>query len=378
MINPRLIGFRCIRCEADYPIDDYAEGCLACYAAGFPASVIPRYLQLPPFTASPSRGTPRFADRLPYTSFLSLGEGDTPLVSLDRMAGELGLDALMVKAEYANPTGSHKDRMSVQFIARAMARGAAVVAAASSGNAGVSLASYAAAAGLRCVIVTTPKISPAWRGAMERTGAELRFVEDPLERWRLIQEKTASEGWVSATNVLRPPTGSEPFGVDGYKTLGYELAEHPETAEADAIIVPTARGDLLWGIYRGFQELIAERRIDSMPRLVAVEPFPRLERVLAGADLRGSFPGSSPLASIGGTTVTYQAVAAILGSDGRAVSVQPEDVAADQRGLARAGLYLELSAAAALTGLKAARAPGCPEFRRVVLIATSHGYKDAP
>jgi threonine synthase len=376
VINPRLTGLQCIRCAAAWPVADYAEGCPSCQQEGFPASVVPSYHGQLPAAVATEEGMKRYADRLPYTAFLSLSEGGTPVIALNRLAGELGLDALLVKNESANPTGSHKDRMSAQFLARAMARKVPIVAAASSGNAGVSVASYAAAADIPCVIVTTEKISPAWRRAIEMTGAELCFVEEPLERWRFIREKTASEGWFSATNVLAPPTGSEPFGVDGYKTLGYELGDNAETADSDAILVPTARGDVVWGIYNGLQDLQAEGVLRRMPRLIAVEPFPRLERVLAGADLRDRFPGSSPLSSIGGSTVTYQALTALRVSGGTAVSVQPEQVMADQAALARSGLYLELSAAAALTGLRVLLARKPTAIRRVTLIATSHGYKE--
>ena len=379
VLNPRLLGFRCIRCDAEHPLDDYAEGCPACSAAEYPASVVPVYSGSPELqNCRRGRGTPRFGDRLAYSSFLSLGEGDTPAARLHRLTGELGLDAVDIKLEGSNPTGSHKDRMTAQFIARAVAKRAPVVAAASSGNAGASLAAYAAAAGLACAIVTTPKISRPWRRAIELTGAELHFVEDPLDRWRLIRAKSKSEGWFSATNTSQPPTSSEPFGVEGYKTLAYELAEDPQTAGADTILIPTARGDLLWGIYAGFRELLDEKAVARMPRLVAVEPFARLELALAGTDYRGSFAGSSPLVSINGTTVTYQALAAIQRSGGTAVSVHSQDVIADQRYLAKAGHYFELSAAAALTGLRTLQASKQFAMRHAVLIATSHGYKENP
>ena len=42
----------------------------------------------------------------------NLGEGDTPLVSLRRTAGELGLRSLWAKLEFMSPTGSFKDRSS--------------------------------------------------------------------------------------------------------------------------------------------------------------------------------------------------------------------------------------------------------------------------
>ncbi len=374
-LNPRFTGFKCIRCDALLEIGDYAEGCPLCSRAGYPASVASVYSSLPPLTASSAAfGMQRFADRLPYSTFHSLGEGNTPVAPLDQAADALGLQSVTIKLEASNPTGSHKDRMTAQFVARAVAKNAPVVAAASSGNAGASLAAYAAASGLRCVIVTTPKISPAWRRAIEMAGADLHYVDNPLERWAFIRRKTREQGWLSATNILNPPTGSEPFGVDGYKTVAYELASDPKTARADTIVVPAARGDLLWGIYAGYKELVEERAVKQMPRLVAVEPFPRLELALAGADWRREFPGASPMVSINGTTLAYQAVAAIERSSGLAVSVDSDQVIQDQQELTRAGFYLELSAAAALTGLRLACARIA--IQHAVLIATSHGYKE--
>lgn len=373
-INRRLRGFCCIRCGEGFPVMDLAEGCSSCLAEGYPASVVPQFDLLPPVRSG--KGMPRFAERLPYPSFISLGEGDTPLVSVPRLAPELGLDSLMIKLEGANPTGSHKDRMSAQFMARAVDRGVKTVIAASSGNAGASLAAYAGANGIPCIIVTTSRMNPAWRAAIEASGATMLFVDNPLERWELVKEKVQAEGWMSATNYLDPPVGSEPFGVAGYRTLGYELAEDPASASADAIIVPTARGDLLWGIYQGFAELLAERVISQIPRLVAVEPFPRLERVLAGADHRGHFEGSSPLSSIGGVTVTYQAFEAVRRAQGAAVAVKADQVVADRSLLARHGHFLELSAAASLSALRVLNEREFEPLKNVVLIATSHGYKD--
>ncbi|MBS7700410.1 MULTISPECIES: pyridoxal-phosphate dependent enzyme [unclassified Chelatococcus] len=381
IINTHLSGFKCIRCSTQYPVDDYQEGCPRCLTEAHPASVVPIYGNdlSPPFGERAGRGLARFGKWLPYTMFASLGEGDTPLVDLPRLAAQCGLEALSIKLESANPTGSHKDRMSAQFVARAKDRNAPSVIAASSGNAGCSVAAYAAAAGLPCTIVTTPAITAPWRRAIEMTGASIVYVEDSLERWDIVKRKVYEEGYLSATNYLVPPVGSDPYGVEGYKTLGYELAEDPAVSVADAIFVPTARGDLLWGIYRGLVEAVEARRLAVMPKLVAVEPFPRLERVLAGQDVRSQFPGKTLLASIGGATVTYQSWLAVARSGGTAVSVAESDVLEDQQLLARHGHYLELSAAAALTGLrKLAASPDVgPRIRRAVLIGTSHGYKEA-
>ena len=359
-----------------HEIGDYAEGCPLCSKAGYPVSVAPVYSPLPPLRVrlAPDTGCSAFAHRLPYSTFHSLGEGNTPIAPLDQAAKELDLQSVTIKLEASNPTGSHKDRMTAQFVARAVAKNAPVVAAASSGNAGVSLAAYAAASSLRCVIVTTSKISPAWRRAIEMAGADMHYVDDPLERWAFIRTKAREDGWLSATNVLNPPTGSEPFGVDGYKTVAYELASDPRTAHADTIVVPTARGDLLWGIYAGYKELVEERAIKQMPRLVAVEPFPRLELALAGTDWRGR---------------VYRNVAAgvdqridpgLSSRGGDRALLRPRRFRRSRLGhsrpatLARAGFYLELSAAASLTGLRLASTRIA--IQNAVLIATSHGYKE--
>ncbi len=376
LLNPRLTGFACIRCAATYPVADYLEGCPSCLAQGFPASVAAQFDTLPPLArAGTGHGLQRFADRLGYTCFPSLGEGDTPLLPLHRLATELDLDALHIKCESANPTGSHKDRMSAQFIARALDIGAPGVVAASSGNAGASLAAYAAAAGLACTIVSMPAMPGPWRRAIEMAGASIHIEPDSLSRWRHVRELVRERGWLPATNYLNPPVGSHPFGVDGYKTLGYELAESEACIAADVIIVPTARGDLLWGIYRGLQEQVDEKRLGSLPRLVAVDPFARLSRVLAGDDYRANFAGSSPLVSINGPTVTYQSVAALEGSHGLAVAVDADQAIADQVRLALEGLYLELSSAASLSALRVLKSHD-RSIRRAVLVGTSSGYKE--
>jgi threonine synthase len=208
------------------------------------------------------------------------------------------------------------------------------------------------------------------------TGATIVYTEDSLQRWEIVKQKVREEGYATATNYLDPPVGSDPYGVEGYKTLGYELADDTEAATADIVVVPTSRGDLLWGIYRGLSESVTAGLISRMPRLVAAEPFPRIERVFEGIDVREHFPGKNRLTSIGGTTVTIQAVEALRRSGGFPVSVSESETLSDQNTLAHNGLYLELSSAAALTALRGLLKKPGHGVRRAVLIATSHGYKE--
>ncbi|WP_352529677.1 pyridoxal-phosphate dependent enzyme [Mesorhizobium sp. M0060] len=70
----------------------------------------------------------RAGDWQVYPEHPTLGEGNTPVVRLEGLATEIGIRALSLKNEGANPTGSHKDRMSRFVVQRALEIGASTVA----------------------------------------------------------------------------------------------------------------------------------------------------------------------------------------------------------------------------------------------------------
>lgn len=379
-LNPMLSGFSCIRCQTELAIGDYFEGCPTCLAQGAPATVRPVFRQWPSSLGTPeSSGMGRYAAWMPYTSWVTLGEGGTSCTSFPGLAEEVNASAVFIKNEGQNPSGSHKDRMSCLAVTRAVDIGATGIVAASSGNGGASLALYAAAAGIQCCIVTTPALSPIYTRAITTTGAEIATAAESLDRWRLVSEMAREQGWFPATNYLNPPTGSNHFGSEGLRTIAYEIFEEVGAEGVDVVLAPTSRGDLIWGLYEGFRQLKSMGLIGSVPRLFAVEPFPRISRVLRGEEVTGSFPGATSLFSIGGSTVTYQSVMALQDTGGGAVVVEDSVVARDQRRLARHGCYLESSSAATLTGLEILLKDGTiSNAESVVLIATSNGYKELP
>lgn len=379
-VNPELLGFSCISCGIDFPIGDYFEGCPECLVRGAPASLAPRIAAEPPMLADESRlRMERYAHWLPYVSWVTLGEGGTSCVSFPKLADEMSVMAVYIKNEGQNPSGSHKDRVSCLTVTRAADAGYGKIVAASSGNGGASLALYAAAAGLGCCIVSTPSLSPIFKQAIEMTGAELLTVADSLERWQLIADMARSQGWFPATNYLNPPVGSNHFGLPGLSTIAFEIFEELDGRNLDAVLVPTSRGDLIWGLYVGFSQLQRLGHLRQLPRLFAVEPYPRIRRVLEGEPVTGSFPGTTAMTSIGGSTVTVQAVNAIRATGGGAIVVDEQSVVRDQARLARHGCYAELSSAASLTGLERLIAEGkLSSGDTALLIATSNGYKDIP
>src|SRR3546814_17505388 len=105
------------------------------------------------------------------------------------------------------------------------------------------------------------------------------------------------------TTLFRSPVGSNHFGLDGFKTSAYEMFEELGKDLVDAVLVPTSRGDLIWGLFEGFRQLKAADLTTAVPRLFAVEPFARISAVLGGETVTGSFRGTTKLNSIGGSTV---------------------------------------------------------------------------
>ncbi|MGY5795617.1 threonine synthase len=362
---------KCVQCGTVHPVEDYFEGCPSCLSAGTPASVAPHYAEWPSILDYNTVN-----DWLSYP-VSDLGEGKTSLSSLPRLAKSLGLTSLHTKNEFTNPTGSHKDRMGSLIAQRAAHVGIQAVAIASSGNAGASMAAYSARNELECIVVTTPHISPNWRRAIEMHGARIIATETDDDRWLLIASQAKKGNWYPATNYTIPPVGSNPFGVDGYRAIAFELHLHFGEGAPTDIVVPTARGDLLWGIAQGYEDLREAGLIKSKPRVHAVEPFPRIGAALSGQGFVGNFPDETIMDSISGNTVTQQTLRALVMSDGHAVAVQDTEVAADQAILGRQGLYLEPSSVATLTGLRQLiRENKIEPDARVVLIATSHGYKE--
>lgn len=353
-VTSRLTGMTCLRCADPWPVAEYEAGCPRCAAEGHASNLRLTY-------APGERGI-----SLPYPDAPSLGEGATPLVELPELASELQLGRLSAKLEWCNPTGSHKDRMSAQLIARALDRGATRVVAASSGNGGVSVAAYAARAGFAAEIAVTDALPQVYRRAITAHGASLVSFADSMARWDHLA-KRVGEGAFAATNYKVPAIGTNPFGIEGYKTIAAELASG---TMPDLVVVPCSRGDLLSGIRLGFEEIGA-----GLPMLAAAEPFPRLERVLAGADYREQFAGDTAQASIAGSTVTWQAVEALRGSAGRAVPVDDGAARAAQRRLAACGLHAELSAASALAALASLSEGGALAGRHAVIVLTGSGLR---
>lgn len=354
-VTTRLAGMSCLRCGLELPVADYEAGCPRCAAEGHASNL--RLVYRPGGDGV----------QLPYPDAISLGEGATPSVEAPELAAALGVGRLSLKLEWCNPTGSHKDRMSAQLIARALDCGAPQVVAASTGNGGLSVAAYAARAGIPAEIAVTETLAENYRRAIAAHGAGIVSFSDSMARWHHLARRV-TDGAFAATNYRVPAIGTNPFGIDGYKAVAEEIARQ---SMPDLVVVPCSRGDLLSGLHLGFAELGK-----GLPRLVAAEPFPRLVRVLAGADYREQCAGETAQLSIAGSTVTWQAVVALRATAGEAVAISDEAALLAQAKLAAAGFHAELSSASALAALEALAAGGRLSGRHAVVVLTGSGFRE--
>jgi threonine synthase len=372
--NPQLSGLRCIHCAREYPLRDLPAGCPHCAATGTPASLEAVYAELPKTLKFTSTGY-KWGAWLPYTQGVSLSEGGTPCLDLPRLARAFGLRQLSAKHEGMNPTGSHKDRMSAQAVSRALDVGAQTVVLASSGNAAVSAAAYCAAAGLACEVATYHDMPEPYARALHRLGAKRLAFERGFGRWEHLRRRVEQDGAFALTNYSVPAVGSPAFGVEGYRAVALECVA--DGCIPDHVLVPTARGDLLWGLYSGFRDLLQAGLVARMPRLWAVEPFPRLSRVLGGESPQSEFAGQTAQFSIAGSTVTLQQALAVRRSGGGAVVVDDAGAVEGSRQLGAQGLWVELCAGACLGALAQLRARGeIAPSEHALLLLTAKGDRD--
>lgn len=191
--------------------------------------------------------------------------GNTPLVELTnitalaRAVAAPGMGArIFVKDEAANPSGSFKDRRASLSVHEAKTKGYPGVAAATSGNYGAAVASQAARAGLRCIIVqeafdsrgvAQPEIAEKAR-ACEAYGAEVMRLSVGPELFYVFLEVLRETGYFNASLYT-------PFSILGIETLGYELALQVREREGrfpDVVVTTHAGGGNVTGTARGLDK----------------------------------------------------------------------------------------------------------------------------
>jgi threonine synthase len=211
----------------------------------------------------------RYAPVLPIADpahRVTLGEGATPLLDCPRLARALGVRALGLKFEGSNPTGTVKDRSSTTAVAAALQFGFHAISVVSSGNAGSSIAAYAARAGLRALVFAYARTAAPKLLHMAATTPDLVLYEGVYDDLITLWDQLVGERWFFDGGASR-----NAYKHEGKKTLAYEIAEQSAWQVPDVVVAPVAVGETFIATARGFRELAEAGWIERAPRMVAAQ-----------------------------------------------------------------------------------------------------------
>ena len=310
---------------------------------------------------------------------VSLGEGFTPLIDAPRLARELNVKRIWIKDEAQNPTGSFKDRGLSVAISLAKELGIKKVAIPSAGNAGASLAAYAARADMEAHVFM-PKDAPrANISEVEKYGARLTLVDGLIDDCgRLIAELKDAEGWFDVSTL------KEPYRLEGKKTMGLEIAEQLNWKLPDVIVYPTGGGTGLIGMCKGFAELEAIGWIDAMrPRMVSVqaaECAPIVRAFVEGEDKAEPWVNARTIAAglrVPQAVADFLMLRVVRESNGTALSVSDEEMVAEIHHVGRLeGLFFCPEGGAGVAALRRlARQGWIKRSDSALIFNTASGFK---
>lgn len=378
-------------CERRYPLDAKEHLCAACgglldvqYDFGrIDALALRKLWQQRKMSSAivDQSGVWRFRDLLPFVpagaEVVSLSEGRTPLVDVNRTGEWAGGVRLAIKHQGNNPTGSFKDLGMTACITQAAIIGSRVTACASTGNTSASMAAYAARAGMKAVVfVPFGKISTAKLAQALEFGAVVIEMGDNFdEAFQMLRDLTDELG-LYLVNSLNP------FRLEGQKTIVFEILEQRDWRVPDYLVLPGGNLGNVSAVGKGLRELQKLGFIDKLPRLTVVQAegaSPFYTMIATGAaEITPVQPRTEASAIRIGNPVNWKkALRAIRLTDGLCESVSDEQIFEAKAALAKDGVGCEPASAASVAGIqKLVRSGKIEEGDDVVAVLTGHQLKD--
>jgi len=313
----------------------------------------------------------RYARFYPYikeTDVITLGEGWTPVVNFS--------ENIYFKLESLNPTGSFKDRGSSVLISalhRQIEKAKGYIAEDSSGNAGASIAAYAARAGLKAKIYVPENVSGPKLNQIKFYGAEVVKVSG--SRSKVADEAQRPEqGKFYVGHILHP------LFRDGIRSLAYEIAEQIDWNAPEHIYLPVSAGTLLLGVINGFKHLVESKVIQAMPKIVAcqtqqVSPLYHRFKNLSYTVPKKITSIADALVSVNPPLLDLMAKT-LKEANGDAVMVDENEISNAFVELARKGFFVEPSSAVAYAAYKKQlESRELSKDNKVAIILTGMGLK---
>jgi len=313
----------------------------------------------------------RYVSFFPYVNekeTVSLGEGWTPLIKFS--------DNAYFKLDHLNPTGSFKDRGSTVLISalhKPLEKVGGYISEDSSGNAGASVAAYAALAGLKAKIYVPEGVSGQKLNQILFYGADVVKVSgsrgEVAEEAQKLEKRKFYVG-----HILHP------LFRDGIRSLAYELAEQFCWKLPQRIYLPVSAGTLLLGVINGFKHLEKSGVIDAFPEIVACQT--RQVSPLYHRFKGLSYTPPKRIASIADALVSVNPplldlmIKNLKEVNGDAVMVEEDEIFGAFIKLARKGFFVEPSSAVAYAAYeKQLKNKETSMGDKAVIVLTGNGLK---
>jgi len=199
------------------------------------------------------------------------GYSPTPLVKLNKLAKELKLKNIFYKDENERFNLKSFKALGGAYAVEKVTKGnkEIVVATATAGNHGRSVAWGAKRLGLKCKIFISEFVSDARGKAMEALGAEVIKVKGNYENSLIECIKQSTENsWQIVQDVAWKDYMLVPkYTMAGYSVMMKEIAEQINDEKISHIILQAGVGGMAGAMVAGIA-----RYLDNIPTIIVVEP----------------------------------------------------------------------------------------------------------
>jgi threonine synthase len=378
-----ISGFKCAECKHEHRVGETEYVCAKC---GGNLDVLYDYDRVGAQISKASLAGDRNFTMWRYRALLPIEDsspvppltvGWTPIYDCAHLAERYGIRQLLIKDDGRNPTASFKDRPSALAVVKAREAGATIITTASSGNAGSALAGICASIEMESVIFVPASAPAAKIAQLQVYGATVVLVEGNYDQaYDLCIKASRRFGWYQRS------TGYNPFTREGKKTAALEISEQLGWDVPDKIIVAVGDGNIISGLWKGFNDLQRIGFVDRLPQMIGVQS--ETASAIVDAANRDGIVREGPAHTIadsinvGRPRDATMAVRAILESGGRGIKVSDEQIVSAIPKLAReTGVFVEPAAAAAYAGFMTFSERGLIKSDdRVLLMLTGNGLKD--
>ncbi|MBI3033448.1 threonine synthase [Candidatus Woesearchaeota archaeon] len=336
----------CQHCKKTHPLNEKIWQCTAC--KGFlkinfkPKFPLNKIKQRKPTLWRYREAIPLDHDK----NIVSFAEGFTPLLPIT-----INKKTVFIKQEQLFPTGSFKDRGTTVLMSKIKELGIKQVIEDSSGNAGSSIAAYAAKAGITAHIYVPEHASPGKLVQIQAYSAKLHKIKGS-------REDTAAVAMKAAEKIFYASHRYNPWFFQGTKTFAFEVTEQLGWKVPDAIILPVGNGSLLLGTYIGFQELLDAHIISKLPKFIAVQAencSPLYDAFKKNLNTTTKITKKDTLAEGIATADPIRGTELLMiirETKGTVIIVSEQEIKQAWQDMAKQGYYIEPTSAAGTAGVK--------------------------